>query len=140
MATSNKYIYSVWRRKRSTAVVKLYSKWKGNMTVKAPKTEKTLKDFFGGNEYLYEDSLYPFFVVDESLLKKVDCEITVRWGWMRWQAEAIRLAFARALIELSPDFRTQLKPYGLLARDSRRKERKKPGLKKARKSPQWSKR
>lgn len=56
------------------------------------------------------------------------------------QAEAIRLAFARALVAYNEANRLQLKPYGLLKRDPRIKERKKPGLKKARKSPQWSKR
>jgi small subunit ribosomal protein S9 len=52
----------------------------------------------------------------------------------------LRLSFARALIKHNPEYRTQLKPFGLMKRDPREKERKKPGLKKARKSPQWSKR
>jgi small subunit ribosomal protein S9 len=55
-------------------------------------------------------------------------------------AEAIRLAFARALVEYNPEYRSVLKPYGLLKRDPREKERKKYGLKKARRAPQWSKR
>ena len=56
------------------------------------------------------------------------------------QTEAIRLAFARALVKENEGNRTVLKPYGLLKRDPRVKERKKPGLKKARKSLEWSKR
>ena len=56
------------------------------------------------------------------------------------QADAIRLAFARALIKSKEEWRLALKPQGLLKRDPRIKERKKPGLKKARKAPQWSKR
>ncbi len=56
------------------------------------------------------------------------------------QADAIRLAFARALIKSKEEWRLTLKPQGLLKRDPRIKERKKPGLKKARKAPQWSKR
>lgn len=56
------------------------------------------------------------------------------------QSEALKLAFARALIQINPEFRLQLKPLGLLKRDPRRKERKKPGLRGARRSPQWSKR
>ena len=56
------------------------------------------------------------------------------------QAEAIRLGFSRALVIGNEDNRLTLKPHGLLKRDPRIKERKKPGLKKARKSPQWSKR
>jgi small subunit ribosomal protein S9 len=56
------------------------------------------------------------------------------------QSESLKLAFARALIQINPEFRLQLKPFGLLKRDPRRKERKKPGLRGARRSPQWSKR
>jgi small subunit ribosomal protein S9 len=56
------------------------------------------------------------------------------------QADAIKLAFARALLVFDVDLRTQMKPFGLLKRDARIKERKKPGLKKARKAPTWSKR
>jgi len=56
------------------------------------------------------------------------------------QADAIRLAFSRALIKSKEEWRLTLKPQGLLKRDPRIKERKKPGLKKARKAPQWSKR
>jgi small subunit ribosomal protein S9 len=59
---------------------------------------------------------------------------------LRGQAEAIRLAISRALVEFNPEYRLVIKPYGLLKRDPREKERKKPGLRKARKSPQWSKR
>lgn len=56
------------------------------------------------------------------------------------QADAIKLGFVRAIIEFNPEYKSTLKAYGLLKRDPRRKERKKPGLKKARKSPKWSKR
>jgi small subunit ribosomal protein S9 len=56
------------------------------------------------------------------------------------QADAIRLGFSRALVELDEQLRNQLKPFGMLKRDPRIKERKKPGLKKARKAGQWSKR
>jgi small subunit ribosomal protein S9 len=59
---------------------------------------------------------------------------------MSGQSDAIKLGFARALVDWNTDLRTQLKPYGLLKRDARIKERKKPGLKKARKAPTWSKR
>lgn len=56
------------------------------------------------------------------------------------QSDAVRLAFSRALIKSKEEWRLTLKPHGLLKRDPRIKERKKPGLKKARKAPQWSKR
>jgi small subunit ribosomal protein S9 len=73
-------------------------------------------------------------------LKKFDAEITITGGGIAGQSDAIRLGFARALILHDADFRLTLKPYGLLKRDPRVKERKKPGLKKARKGPTWSKR
>jgi small subunit ribosomal protein S9 len=73
-------------------------------------------------------------------LKKFDLEITINGGGIAWQADAIKLGLARALITFDADLRVTLKPYGLLKRDPRIKERKKPGLKKARKGPTWSKR
>jgi small subunit ribosomal protein S9 len=59
---------------------------------------------------------------------------------MRGQSEAIRLGISRALLLLNPEYRLTLKKQGFLTRDPREKERKKPGLKKARRAPQWSKR
>ena len=69
-----------------------------------------------------------------------DIVATVRGGGISGQAGAVRLGVARALIELDPAFRAQLKAEGYLTRDSREKERRKYGLKKARKAPQYSKR
>lgn len=69
-----------------------------------------------------------------------DIKVNVNGGGFNGQAGAIRHAIARALIEVNPDYRTALKRAGFLTRDSRKKERKKPGLKKARKSSQFSKR
>jgi len=84
--------------------------------------------------------MYPFTVLDPKSAKTYDAEIIIRGWWLMWQAEAIRLWFARALVAYNDENRKVLKPYGLLKRDPRVKERKKYGLKKARKSPQWSKR
>lgn len=67
-------------------------------------------------------------------------KVNVNGGGFNGQAGAIRHAIARALVEINPDYRTALKRAGFLTRDSRKKERKKPGLKKARKSSQFSKR
>ncbi|MGO3018853.1 MAG: 30S ribosomal protein S9 [Anaerococcus sp.] len=67
-------------------------------------------------------------------------KVNVNGGGFNGQAGAIRHAIARALIQVNPDYRTALKRAGFLTRDSRKKERKKPGLKKARKSSQFSKR
>ena len=69
-----------------------------------------------------------------------DVIATIRGGGIAGQAGAVRLGIARALVELDPELRTQLKAEGYLRRDAREKERRKYGLKKARKAPQYSKR
>ena len=71
---------------------------------------------------------------------RYDAVITVAGGGPSGQADAIKLGIARALLKVNPDFRAQMKPKGLLTRDPREVERKKYGLKKARKAPQFSKR
>ncbi len=72
--------------------------------------------------------------------KDFDVVVTIRGGGISGQAGAVRLGIARALIDLDPDLRAQLKAEGYLTRDAREKERRKYGLKKARKAPQYSKR
>jgi small subunit ribosomal protein S9 len=85
-----------------------------------------------------DDVLTPFKVSET--LGKYDVLANVRGGGIRGQAEAIRLGIARALIDINPEFRAVLKPEGLLRRDPRMVERKKPGQPKARKKFQFSKR
>jgi len=75
-----------------------------------------------------------------SKLNDFDFTIIVRGGGSFGQIEAIRHGVARALLKYDPEFKSILKTNGYLTRDPRQKERKKPGLKKARKAPQWSKR
>ncbi len=77
-------------------------------------------------------------IVDK--LGSVDISVVVRGGGAIGQKDAIALGVARALVDLNPDFRSGLRKAGFLTRDARVKERKKPGLKKARRAPQWSKR
>lgn len=141
MATKD-YNYAVGRRKESTATLKLFPKGKGDFLVKTNGVEKeqTLKQYLWWNDYLYQRAIAPFLVVGNSTLTSFDAEITLRWGGISWQTDALKLAFARALIERNPELRLALKPYGHLKRDPRIKERKKPGLKKARKAPTRSKR
>ncbi len=74
------------------------------------------------------------------ILKTNRIEVLVRGGGKRGQAEAISLAVSRALLKINKNLKTLLKSHGFLTRDPRKKERKKFGLKKARKAPQWSKR
>lgn len=73
-------------------------------------------------------------------LGSLDISIVVRGGGVAGQIDAIVLGVARALVELNPDFRSGLRKAGFLTRDARVTERKKPGLKKARRAPQWAKR
>ncbi len=89
---------------------------------------------------MLDNAMSPFYGIDKDLHKKYDAEIVIRGGGISGQSDAIRLGFARSLILSSPDFRKTLKPLGHLKRDDRIKERKKPGLKKARKAPTRSKR
>ena len=80
----------------------------------------------------------PLILVDRK--KVFSWIINVRGGGTKGQAEAIRLGIARALVAFNPEWRKNLKAAGFLRRDPRKKERKKPGLKRARRAPQWSKR
>lgn len=138
--TIKKYISTVWRRKRSSAVVKLFPKWSWKIVVRKGDAFVDLSTYFWGHWYMIEDIMYPFAVVWPNSHKEYDVEIVVRGGGLMWQAEAIRLWFSRGLVEINEENRKLLKPYWLLKRDPRIKERKKPWLKKARKSPQRSKR
>lgn len=133
---TNKYNYAVGRRKEATAVVKLFPGGTGNYTIQKGEGTITLKEYFGGNHHLYEAAIYPIV----STGGRFDAEIKITSGGIAGQADAIKLALSRALILWDPELRAQLKPYGLLKRDPRSKERMKPGLKKARKRPKWSKR
>lgn len=137
-----KYSNAVGRRKESNAVLKLFAKWTGNFVVQSANAKETqsLKDYFGGNVYLYENAISPLVVLGNDYVKQFDAEISIKWGGISGQSDAIKLAFSRALIEWNSELRLTLKPYGLLKRDPRVKERKKPGLKKARKRPKRSKR
>ena len=139
--TNREYTNAVGRRKETTATVKLYAKGAGNILVKTVTgKEYTLADYFGGNVYLYKNAVLPFTTLGNDVLKKFDAEIKIVGGGIAGQSDAIKLAFSRALVEWNSDLRPTLKPHGQLKRDPRIKERKKPGLKTARKAPTWSKR
>ena len=125
-------IHTIGRRKASVARIYL-KKGKGNITVNG----KDFKDYFpvGTMQYKIEQ---PFKIL--SIDNKFDLNISVVGGGNTGQAEAIRLAISRALCDVDSENRTLLKSNGLLTRDSRVVERKKPGQKKARKKFQWVKR
>jgi len=130
----SKYIEAVGRRKTAVARVRIW-----------PKDPQ--KEFLvNGKPYQeYFPSFDLQYIVKEAL-KKVDCldkfkiSVLVRGGGLHGQAEAIRHGIARALVLLEPEFRKKLKRAGFLTRDPRMRERKKFGLKRARRAPQWQKR
>ncbi|MFA5602650.1 MAG: 30S ribosomal protein S9 [Bacilli bacterium] len=120
------------RRKSAVARVKV-TVGKGNITVNG----KDVNDFFF-DKLLIIDLTQPLKLTDT--VSSYDVVADVNGGGASGQAGAIRLGIARALIEINPDFRKVLKENKMLTRDSRIKERKKYGLKKARKASQFSKR
>ena len=120
------------RRKSSIARVRIMS-GKGNITVNG----KSLDEYFG-EETLKVIVRQPLTVTDT--LVKYDVIATVKGGGFSGQAGAVRHGIARALNAANLEYRPALKSNGFLTRDSRAKERKKYGLKKARKAPQFSKR
>lgn len=125
-------INKLGRRKKAVARVYL-SAGSGKTTVNG----REAKDYFPDAtlQYLLDQ---PFNIVEEA--GKYDVKANLRGGGPKGQAEALRLAISRALVEVNPDHRSALKSEGLLERDSRMVERKKPGQKKARKKFQFSKR
>ena len=132
--TSKKaYMYGTGRRKSSVARVHLFPNGTGSITVNG----RPLDDYFG-LETLKLIVRQPFAATDT--MGKFDVEATVTGGGVTGQAGAIRHGIARALLQVEDSYRAHLKAAGLLTRDPRMKERKKYGLKAARRAPQFSKR
>ena len=127
------YVYGTGRRKSSVARVHLISGGSGSITING----RDIDDYFG-LETLKLIVRQPLTVL--GLTDKVDVECTVSGGGVSGQAGAIRHGISRAALLLDPEYRTPLKAAGLLTRDPRMKERKKYGLKAARRAPQFSKR
>ena len=126
-------VNTIGRRKTSVARVYLTQGGKGEIII----NKRELKDYFP-NPVLRTIVNQPLAILD--LEKKVDIKINVTGGGVKGQAEAIRLAISRALVENDVENKPALKKEGFLTRDSRMVERKKPGKRKARKSFQWTKR
>ena len=127
------YLYAVGRRKKSVARVRLYKKGTGIVTI----NERPIENYFPTAE-LKNIVLQPLQTTNK--LKEFDFTVKVAGGGTHGQSEAVRHGIARVLIIFDKDLRPVLKPEGYLTRDPRRKERKKPGLKRARRAPQWQKR
>ena len=131
--SKKKYFYGTGRRKSSVARVRVYENGTGAITING----RDIDDYFG-LDTLKLVVRQPLVTTD--MLGKVDIVITVCGGGVSGQAGAIRHGVSRALVVMNPEFRPALKAAGFMTRDPRMKERKKYGLKGARRAPQFSKR
>jgi len=129
--TTTKYIQTIGRRKTASARVRLTEAGKQSVMVNG----KDVASYFSTKQ-LTDTAVSPLTHAE----KKFSVTVVVKGGGISGQAGAVRHAIARALNEHDVALRSSLKKAGYLKRDPRAKERRKPGLKKARKSPQWSKR
>lgn len=132
MATVKQFYKGIGRRKTSRASVRITENARPTFVV----NEKSVEEFFPTAQ-LQKTAMEALQV---ELPTKFSVSVIVRGGGMSSQAEAVRLGIARALLVFDPSLRPIVKEPGFLKRDPRMVERKKPGLKKARKSPQWKKR
>ncbi len=127
------YIESVGRRKTSVARVRMYESGKNSIAING----KDIGEYFPTENLRLtaSESLHK-----AKLSKKFKISVLVKGGGISSQAEAVRHGISRALVKTEPELRKKIKSAGFLKRDPRAKERRKFGLKKARKAPQWSKR
>lgn len=128
-----KYISVIGRRKTAAAKIRLYKNGTGIIIING----------LMANQYFKEEALLA--VISQPLklsgtIKDFNISIIISGGGKKSQAAAVRHGIARALLEVNPELRLSLKAKGWIRRDARKKERKKPGLKKARRAPQWAKR
>lgn len=130
---ANNYFYAIGRRKSATARVRLKG-GKGEMTING----KPAAEYFADSQNLAHELQKPFIALEEE--NKFDITALVQGGGHSAQAEAVQLGIAKALTVLNPDLKSTLRRAELLSRDSREKERKKYGLRGARKKQQFSKR
>ena len=128
-----KYIYGLGRRKAATARVRLY-KGKGNITI----NDKPALEYLSGDKSKLAEITDPLALTQKQ--KDYDITIRVSGGGLAGQVDAIKLAISKALTTDAPDLRPVLKKAGFVKRDPREKERKKYGLRSARKKEQFSKR
>lgn len=133
MATKDTYIYGLGRRKAATARVRLY-KGKGEITING----KPALEYLSDNKSLLAEITDPIALAGKQ--NEYDVSIRVAGGGLAGQVDAIKLALSKALTTEMADLRPVLKKAGFLKRDPREKERKKYGLRSARKKEQFSKR
>ena len=133
MATTKKYTYGLGRRKEATATARLYS-GKGEITING----KPALEYLSGNKTYLAEVTDPLALAEKQ--KEYDITIMVKGGGLAGQVDAIKLAISKALVAEAADLRPMLKKAGMMKRDPREKERKKYGLRSARKKEQFSKR
>ena len=133
MADAKTYDYGLGRRKAATARARLI-KGKGNVTI----NDKPAVDYLSGNKTMLAEITDPRALVGKQ--QEFDVTIRVSGGGLAGQVDAIKMAIAKAITVGAPDLRSTLKKAELLRRDPREKERKKYGLRSARKREQYSKR
>jgi len=129
----NDYFYALGRRKSATARVRLNS-GKGSIVI----NDKPAQEYFAASQNLLTELNKPFTILEQE--NKFDITVRVTGGGHVGQVEAIRLGIAKALVQVNEDLKGTLKRADLLSRDSRERERKKFGLKGARKQRQFTKR
>lgn len=129
---AGKYLFATGRRKTATATIRLFEGKGESMINKKPAT------VYFANQFLRDEALQAFKYT--GMMGQYYFVSTVTGGGSKAQAHAIRHGISRALASLGEEVRRVLKKNGLLTRDSREKERKKPGLRRARRAPQWAKR
>ena len=130
---NNKYFEQIGKRKTAKARVRLFTRGEKAFII----NNKPYKEYFPTLD-LQKIALASLDKM--KLLERFRIQVIVRGGGTRAQAEAVRHAIAKILVEVNPIFRKRLKKHGFLTRDSRMRERKKFGLKRARRAPQWKKR
>ena len=127
------YYEGLGRRKTATARVRLFPEGSGKVVI----NDRPLNEHFS-REWDILHLTGPLKATDTE--ESFDITVRVKGGGISGQSGAIRMGIARALLKVDPDLRSVLRRGGFLTRDSREKERKKPGLKRARKAPQYTKR
>ncbi|MCK5460563.1 30S ribosomal protein S9 [Candidatus Gracilibacteria bacterium] len=127
------YFYANGKRKNAIATVRLFPQGSGNITINGVGLRE-----WADHEHMVRNILQPLVLL--GMKSEIDLKVITKGGGKMAQSEAIRLGISRAFVKKDVTSKEQMKKEDLLTRDSRVKERKKPGLRRARKSPQWSKR
>ncbi|MBQ3413530.1 30S ribosomal protein S9 [Candidatus Saccharibacteria bacterium] len=133
MVATKKYAYGLGRRKSATATARLYA-GKGEIIING----KPALEYLSNNKTYLAEVTDPLAIAEKQ--KEYDVSILVKGGGLAGQVDAIKLAISKALVTEAADLRPMLKKAGLISRDPREKERKKYGLRSARKREQFSKR